>query len=188
MAVTPIEWTDRVWNPVTGCHKVSPAEGISGPQQRILNALAWAEVLNLGALDKTQLALLADASPTSSAFSNNLGTLRTGGYINYPTPGRVGLTPAGQKIAVVEGVPETSQELQQQLFARLSGPQVRILRALIDVYPGDVEKATLADKAEASATSSAFSNNLGSLRSLGLIDYPAPGAVVAKSVLFLEGR
>jgi hypothetical protein len=44
------------------------------------------------------------------------------------------------------------------------------------------------DAAGASVTSSSFTNNLGSLRSLGLIDYPQPGQVVALPVLFLEER
>ena len=32
-----------------------------------------------------------------------------------------------------------------------------------------------------------YFNNLGALRSLGLIDYPEPGYVKAEPVLFLEG-
>ncbi len=36
------------------------------------------------------------------------------------------------------------------------------------------------------AGAGAFNNPKGRLRSLGLIDYPRPGAVVAKSLLFLE--
>lgn len=34
--------------------------------------------------------------------------------------------------------------------------------------------------------SSGYTNNLGALRSLGLVDYPRPGRVVALPVLFLE--
>jgi hypothetical protein len=35
-----------------------------------------------------------------------------------------------------------------------------------------------------SATSSGFANNLGALRSLGLIDYPQRGQVMATDLLF----
>jgi hypothetical protein len=42
----------------------------------------------------------------------------------------------------------------------------------------------LAEEAEQSATSGGYSNNLGALRSLGLIDYPVPGQVVATALLF----
>lgn len=165
----------------------TPADGVSGPQQRILNALAWGEALGLGALDKTQLALLADASPTSSSYTNNLGTLRTSGLIDYPERGRVGLTPNGMASAVIDSVPRTSNELQAALIAKLSGPQGRILRELIAVYPSALSKEDLATRAEASATSSSYTNNLGTLRSLGVIDYPQRGMVVAKPVLFLKG-
>ena len=63
---------------------------------------------------------------------------------------------------------------------------MRILQQLIRLYPESIDKADLAEKAAASATSSAFTNNLGALRSLGLIDYPSPGQVAALPVLFLE--
>lgn len=36
--------------------------------------------------------------------------------------------------------------------------------------------------------SGGYFNNLGALRTLGVIDYPTPGRVVATSVLFLEAR
>jgi hypothetical protein len=47
-------------------------------------------------------------------------------------------------------------------------------------------KDELAQLAGQSPTSSGYTNNLGSLRSLGLIDYPTPGYAVALPVLFLE--
>lgn len=43
MSTTSIEWTDRVWNPVTGCQKVSPgckhcyAEGVAHRAAGALN-------------------------------------------------------------------------------------------------------------------------------------------------------
>lgn len=45
----------------------------------------------------------------------------------------------------------------------------------------------LADRIGVSPTSGGFFNNLGSLRSLGLIEYPRPAEVAALPVLFLEG-
>jgi uncharacterized protein len=63
----------------------------------------------------------------------------------------------------------------------------RILRVLIDADGEPVDRDVLAEAADQSATSSGYANNLGSLRSLGLIDYPERGRVVARPVLFLEG-
>jgi hypothetical protein len=159
----------------------------TGPQQRILDALYWLESVRIPQARKVQLALLADASPKSSAYTNNLGALRTAGLITYPGPGLVALTNHGRAQAHEDlDVPTTSEGLHRQLYSRLSGPQVRILQQLVKLYPDPIDKAELAQKAEASATSSAFTNNLGALRSLGLIDYPAPGQVAALPVLFLE--
>jgi len=47
-------------------------------------------------------------------------------------------------------------------------------------------KDVLADSIGVSKTSGGYFNNLGSLRTMGLIDYPSPGRVVATSILFLE--
>jgi hypothetical protein len=158
----------------------------SGPQQRILDALAWLESVRLPEGKRTQVALLADQSPTSSAYGNNLGALRTAGLIDYPSTGVVRLTDAGRSVARSPDVPPTTDDLHRSLFSRLPGPQVRILQALITAYPGDVDRAELAERADASPTSSAYGNNLGALRTLGLIDYPHTGRVVALPVLFLE--
>lgn len=49
-----------------------------------------------------------------------------------------------------------------------------------------LRKLDLATASEQSATSSGFANNLGFLRSLGVIDYPFAGAVRATRILFLE--
>lgn len=165
-----------------------PVDGVSGPQQRILDSLAWLESVGIDRAERTQLALLAEASPTSSAYANNLGGLRTAGLIAYPGSGAIALTDTGRAAAAVPEQPPTTAELHDTLFRRLPGPQVKILRALIDAYPAAIDRDALAEQAEASATSSAFANNLGSLRSLGLIDYPDRGQVAAKPVLFLEGR
>ena len=47
--------------------------GLGCARQRILDALAWLEGVRVPQAKRTQLALLAEQSPTSSAFGNNLG-------------------------------------------------------------------------------------------------------------------
>lgn len=167
----------------------APKEGVqklSTSQQRIVNALAWAEGVGLDYLDKTQLALMADQSPTSGGYFNNLGSLRSAGLIEYPGAGTAMLTESGRAQAESVDVPTTSKELQDMLCKKLSGSQDSILRCLIALYPGEIMKEDLAIATNQSPTSGGYFNNLGRLRSLGLIDYPRPGFVVAKSVLFLE--
>ena len=159
-------------------------EATSRPQQRILDALASLEQLGLHDLDKSNVAVFADQSPTSSSYGNNLGRLRTIGLIHYPQLGRVALTDAGRSIAQVNDRVRTVADLHEAWYSKLEAPKVRILKHLIRIYPASVSKEELAAAAEASATSSSYGNNLGSLRSIGLIEYPERGAVVATALLF----
>ncbi|MCY0985754.1 hypothetical protein OV203_01340 [Nannocystis sp. ILAH1] len=160
---------------------------ITRPQQAILNALAWLARIR-DTVDRQVLALMADASAKSSAFANNLGALRTRGLIDYPGSGLVRLTAAGHQVASPERLPTTSAELQEQVFSRLSAPRVRLLKALLEVHPRALEKEALAGRVGASAESSAFANNLGALRSLGLLAYPKPGHVAATEALFVVAK
>ena len=57
---------------------------------------------------------------------------------------------------------------------------------LIDRHPEAMHRTELATAVGNSATSSGFANNLGALRSLGLIDYPQRGQVAATALLFPE--
>ena len=160
---------------------------VSAPQQRILDALAALEAIGVTEAAKVQLALFAEASPKSSSYSNNLGHLNSQlGLIRYPRPGYVALTAEGRELASATHAPSTAAELQEYAYRLVGGPKARLLRELVDAYPEALTKQELADRAGASPTSSSFSNNLGSLRSLGLIDYPSPGYVAALPILFLE--
>jgi hypothetical protein len=161
-------------------------EGLSRPQQRILNTLATFELLGKSSANKSNVAVFSDASPTSSSFQNNLGALRSLGLIDYPTGGSVALTDGGRAVATADASFSTLDELHQAWYAKLSGPQSRILQALIPSHPDAIDKIELAEKAGASATSSSYGNNLGTLRSLGLIDYRS-GGVFATDLLFPEG-
>lgn len=166
-----------------------PPEGVTPPRQKILNALAFVEqVLGLSDADRDQLAFLSDQSATSSGYANNLGALRSLGFLAYPAKGRIGLTEAGRAIAVVEGVPTSSSEFHAIVERKLSPPRWRIVATLIQAYPREVDRAELAELSNQSATSSGYANNLGALRSLGLLDYPSKGSVIATPALFLDGR
>jgi len=158
-------------------------------RQKILNGLAFvAQVLGSRDADRDQLAFLSDQSPTSGGYANNLGALRGAGLIDYPAKGRVALTTAGHAMAVVGNVPTTSAELHAIVQRRLPPARWRIVATLIDAYPGDVDRAELGERSDQSPTSGGYANNLGALRSLGLLDYPSKGRVVATPALFLEGR
>lgn len=166
--------------------KVEAEIGLTAPQMRILIALAKGLAIKRTHLTRTWTGFLADASPKSSSFINNLGSLRSRGLIEYPSQGNVALTAEG--ISAVGGLPApmTESELHSTLLGMITVPQQRIMQELLG-HRGEfpIARSTLAARAAASPTSSSFINNLGALRSLGLLDYPAQGAVVASYDLFL---
>lgn len=163
-----------------------PAD-ISTPQQRILNALAEFESLGLTSVKKSNAAIFADQSPTSSGFTNNLGRLRTAGLIDYPCGGYVCLTDTGRANALQAPAIRGARHLREAWMRHLSNPQAQILQVLIDAYPESVDKSELARLSGQSFTSSGYTNNLGRLRNtFGLIDYPEPGRAVATDLLFPE--
>jgi hypothetical protein len=128
---------------------------------------------------------MAGVSSKSSGFEKNLSTLRTAGLVDYGA-GTVFLTPEGRDRAVIIVAPGSPRDLQEAVIARVSHPQGRILRALISVYPRPVTREELAESLGVSAASSGFEKNLSTLRTMGVIDYPSRGTVVALPVLFLE--
>ncbi len=161
-----------------------PAEGLTAPRQRILDTLLWLEGIGIDQPSRTQLALWCDVSPTSGGYFNNLGGLRSAALIEYPTGGTVTLTAEGRAIAH-ESDPTTVEQMQAMLCEKVGAARAAILRALIEVYPADLSRDELAERIGVSPTSGGYFNSLGSLRTLGVLDYPSPGQVVALPVLFL---
>ncbi|MGE4043359.1 MAG: ATP-binding protein [Acetobacteraceae bacterium] len=164
------------------------AEGITQPQQRILNAMATLEALGLTQLYKIQIAAIAGVSPGSGSFANNLGRLRSLGMIDYPAPSQVAFTPEGKKAAAYPAAPPSLADLHEAWLGLVTGPQARILKHLIDVYPATLDKLDLARAIDVSPGSGSFANNLGRLRTLGVIDYPGRGMVRANDLLFPTAR
>jgi hypothetical protein len=157
---------------------------ISGPMQKILNTLESFETLGVQVSDRSQIALFSGASPTSSSYANNLSALSSAGLIVYPTRGKLQLTDAGRAVAVDETVFSSLEQLHDTWIGKVGGACGKILRALIDAYPNPVPKELLAENVQASPTSSSYANNLSTLRTLGVIDYPRKGLVIATPLLF----
>lgn len=157
---------------------------VTAPQQRILDALAAFEAAGLADVAKSNVAVFAGQSSTSSGFANNLGALRSAGLIAYPSGGRVALTDLGRSAAAPTETIRSVEQLHEAWRAKLSAPQWRILQVLISRFPGALARAAVAEESGQSATSSGFANNLGALRSLGLLDYPTNGMVAATDLLF----
>lgn len=163
-------------------------EGITSPQQKILDAMAWLESVGLFNPKRTVIAFLAGQSPRSSGFGNNLGALRSSGMITYPNSDSLAFTDEGRNKANQPKVPADSFSLQQSILTKLPRPQSKILEILIEAEGQPVDRTELAQQAGQSPTSSGYGNNLGALRSLGVIDYPTPTTARALDVLWVDRR
>lgn len=159
---------------------------ISQPQQKILDAIAWFNSADIQSPTRNQVAFLSDQSPSSSGYANNLSGLKTKGLIDYTKPGEISLTEIGSYTARTPIGALTTEDLHQKIQAKLSRPQWAILSVLINASSGyALSKEDLAAQSGQSISSSGYANNLSSLRSLGFIDYPTPGMVLARPILFI---
>lgn len=151
-----------------------PESGITRPQQKLLDKLAWCEDHGIYPAPKETLAAVAGVSPTSGGYFNNLGALRSAGLIEYPQPGTVGFTDEGRACAVPS---DDGRPVHEHWLDVVTTPQREILEALIGQHPTPMTKDELASQIGVSPTSGGYFNNLGRLRTLGAVDYPQPGRV-----------
>lgn len=161
-----------------------PAEGLTGPEQRILDALAWLESIGQREARQAAVAFLAGYTVGGGAYNNPRGALRTKGLIHYRSD-RLALTDAGRQLAKAPERPLGPEDLQARVLAQLPGPEGKLLRVLLDVYPEGLSNEDLAQRAGYAPNGGAYNNPRGRLRSLGLIDYHG-GRVAARPVLFLQ--
>lgn len=159
-------------------------EGITGPEQRILDAIGWFSSIGQTAPKQTGVAFLAGYTYGGGAFNNPRGRLRSKELVTYVGGDCISLTPEGIALARWPVVPLTTEEMQSRVFSVLPRPETHILQALIGQYPNSISKAALS--ALTSRRGGAFNNPLGRLRTLGLIEYPQPGYARALPILFLE--
>lgn len=161
--------------------------GLSGPQLRILGALAWLETIGVAPANVVAAAFLPGYRPNGGAFNNTKGSLRSAGLIDYPTPGLVALTDQGRAAAPDVEAPRTRSALHAMVLDRLEGPERRILQPLLSAYPEDLSISELAAASGYEENGGSFNNTKGRLRTLGLIDYPSRGRAVALDLLFPRG-
>lgn len=158
--------------------------GLPGPQQRILNAIAWFESIGITEPEQTAVAFLAGYTVGGGAWKNPRGALHTAGLIEYRGK-RMAFTDEGRRHADAPTAPLTTNELHRHVLERLPGPERKLLTMLIQSYPTVLTDEELADATGYSPGGGAFKNPKGRLSSLGLITYPSPKASKAADLLFL---
>lgn len=145
--------------------------GLSGPQKQLLASLMFWRDMGIEQPTRAMVAGVAGWRVTSGHMNNVSGTLRTLGLINYPSGGAVCLTTEGAAVAPSSDGLEVYPRLQRFL----DGPQMRVVDLLLEKRT--MRRGDLAERAGWSESSGHVNNVLGSLRSLGVIDYPKQGEV-----------
>ena len=159
---------------------------LTGPERRILNAIAWMESIGVDTPEQVAVAFLAGYKFGGGAYNNPRGSLRVKGLIEYA--GKcVRLTDDGRAIAEAPEAPLTTHDLHEAVMDRLPGPETKVLQVALNHYPEVLSNEQCATEAGYSPNGGAYNNPRGRLRTLGLIEYPEKGHVRARDILFLDG-
>jgi hypothetical protein len=167
----------------------SPVEkvdsNLTGPEQRIVDAIGWMNDVGIEEPELTAVAFLAGYRMGGGGFNNPRGKLRVAGHVEYRGK-KIVLTRSGAAMANRSEIPLTSKGLQDKVLRKLKGPEQRILIPLLEAYPEPMANDELAVAANYTAGSGGFNNPKGRLRTLGLINYPSPGMSSAADILFID--
>lgn len=161
-------------------------------KQRVLDSLAWLKAVGFPKPTKVQAGFIAEyrvGKNVGGTYGKILGELRAAGLIDYPDRGRVALTAEGESKANVAPIEQTTAGLQQTIYDRLSDAEERVLRVLVDEYPHALPKQDAGARAGYTVGANVggtFGKILGTLRMLGLADYPSRGMVAATPILFID--
>jgi hypothetical protein len=175
------------WKPVVKPHQET-ISGISGVQQKILNAIAEMEMLNVERPVREIVALMSGYTNLASAgYVKAVSSLRTMGMIDYPDTETVVMTQLGRAAAHYPKVPRSSEEVQDRICNIIGGKSSQILRPLIEAYPKALPREEVAAAADYTNLASAgFVKAVSRLRTLGFVSYPDTKTMKATDVLFLK--
>jgi len=147
------------------------ADGLSGPEQRMLGVLAWWEAVGRREPSRAMVCAVAGWNVKAGHIGNVSGKLSSKALISYPRPGRVGLTDAGRALAP----PAPDGRLHDMVRDVLSGPQGLVFDLLRTT--GETSREQICAALGWNPRAGHIGNVLGSMSGMELIEYPRPGAV-----------
>lgn len=165
---------------------VQEDSSISGPEQRVINAIALLNQLGVPSPLRQAVAFVAQYKYGAGSFNNPCGQLRSKGLVEYRGPEMV-LTKEGVSYVQIDPTPPSIEELHQRAYSILPGPERRLLEPLINGYPNEMSNEELAEASRYVVNTGGFNNPRGKLHTLGLIEYTRPGFVRAADILFPGG-
>lgn len=170
-----------------GTSTSAPADGqVNGTQRKILESIAGWHMAGI-IPSRAMVALLAGIDPNGGHFSNSIGPLNSRGLISQTTAG-VELT--GKGSAIVKDVPvPTRSQYHEQILAivkKKSGTSARLLAYIMNRGNHWITADALGRSAGVDPSGGHFSNSVGPLSTLGLIERHS-GRITPTSLLFPEG-
>jgi hypothetical protein len=171
---------------------VEGREGLNGAQRKVLDSVGWWNAVGVRLPTKQQVGLIAGyrtGKKIGGNYSNVLGQLRGMELIDYPEEGHVALTEKGATMAEVIDIELSESALQAAIYAKLQEVERKVAKVMVGAYPESLDKreaGRMAGYSVGDKVGGNYSNVLGRLRSLGMIDYPTKGTVRATPVWFLE--
>lgn len=141
---------------------------LTNPRLMILRSLRELMHIDIDVPSREQLAAWLGIKVTGS-FRNNLGALRTGGYINYEGEG-VLINKEGLRVAPPPAVEVTHKAIFEHIMRAVTGPQGEILKIAHARHPEWISREDLAAALGIAVTGS-FRNNLGRLHTAKMLDY-----------------
>lgn len=156
-------------------------------EQRVLDAIAQMEAIGVDEPSTAAVGMLAGIDPTGGYFSNTIGPLSTDGLV-IRGAGCCRLTDEGRAAA---HAPQAAldmasyHDMLRSVVRKKGGATLRMLDALIEAGPGGITAEALGQRVSIDHTGGYFSNTIGPLSTLGLIERRA-GVVTSTPLLFPE--
>lgn len=139
-------------------------DGLSKAERSILRAAAQWYGLGHNTPSNAQIAGMGGYSLTSSSFTNALGALRSRGLIDGTT-----VTSAGLEMVGAIDLPQSPAEMRNLLTPLMAKAELAIFSALWE-NPDGLTKDEISETTGYSLSSSSFTNALGRLRTLEIIN------------------
>lgn len=166
---------------------VAELNGLDGPEQKVLDAIAWLNAIGIAEPEGPAVAAIAGYKVTGGGYKNPRSRLATKGLISYPRDGAVALTEAGRALAKQPDVASlTGEAFREKILGVLDGPEKKILTPLLRAWPDRMTADAVAQDAGYGVDGGGFKNPRSRLATLGLIEYPTPGMLRARDILFPE--
>lgn len=170
--------------PKKAAEPVKTNDGLSAPEQRIVDAIAWLHSIGVEEPAQPAVAFLAGYTYGAGSYNNARGKLHQAGLVEYRPEKKIALSDAGRDLANWPEVMASNIELHVRVLHKLGTPEKRLLQPLLDVYPNTLSNPELAAAAGYTHGAGSYNNARGKLRSLGLIEYHSGGTVGARALLF----